>query len=144
MRSITLPCVGISRYFEVVQLLHENQTEECTTDAMNGAAANHHLGILQFLHTHRSGGCTTDAMDQAAKRGWMETLELLRQHRTEGRTSAAATGALGKGPLGVLQWLWAWYPHVFQLEYLLQEAKWDGFGEDRATAYEFPCRLFHH
>jgi hypothetical protein len=39
----------------------------CTTDAMDWAAENGHLGMVQWLDLNRSEGCATAAMDRAVK-----------------------------------------------------------------------------
>lgn len=54
------------KHLEVVQFLHENRSEGCTSDAMDEAARIGHLEVVQFLHENRTEGCTADAMDNAA------------------------------------------------------------------------------
>lgn len=46
----------------VVEWLHENCAEGCTTEAMDGAALAGHLHVVQWLHVHRTEGCTEAAL----------------------------------------------------------------------------------
>ncbi|ETL86474.1 hypothetical protein L917_14092, partial [Phytophthora nicotianae] len=64
-------------HLNVIQWLHANRTEGCTTDAMNRAAWNGHLDIIQWLHPNRTEGCTTEAMDWAAKNGHLHVVQWL-------------------------------------------------------------------
>ena len=41
---------------------------------MNLAANSGHLEVVQWLHDNRSEGCTTDAMDRAAGKGHFEVV----------------------------------------------------------------------
>jgi hypothetical protein len=45
---------------------------------MDFAAGNGYLEIVEWLHKNRKEGCTTDAMDFAAKYGKFEIVEYLR------------------------------------------------------------------
>ncbi|TYZ67687.1 hypothetical protein PybrP1_006083, partial [[Pythium] brassicae (nom. inval.)] len=54
---------GSGRLDMLVQWLHNNRVEGCTTNAMNWAARHDHLEVVQWLHENRAEGCTTDAMD---------------------------------------------------------------------------------
>ncbi|KAE9274379.1 hypothetical protein PR003_g29627, partial [Phytophthora rubi] len=92
-------------HFEVVRWLHENRTEGCTTDAMDCAARNGHLELVQYLHEHRKEGCTLNAMDGAASNGHLEVVKWLHGHRSEGCSSKAMDGAASGGYLAVVQWL---------------------------------------
>ena len=51
---------------------------------MNWAAQGGHLEVVEFLHFNRSEGCTTLAMDRAAEEGHLEVVEFLNLNRTEG------------------------------------------------------------
>ncbi|KAE9217211.1 hypothetical protein PF005_g8741 [Phytophthora fragariae] len=55
-------------------LLGGGREGKCTTDAMDGAAANGHLEVVRYLHTQRTEGCTVAAMDGAARNGHVETV----------------------------------------------------------------------
>ncbi|ETN04242.1 hypothetical protein PPTG_14944 [Phytophthora nicotianae INRA-310] len=44
---------------------------------MNRAAWNGHLDIIQWLHPNRTEGCTTEAMDWAAKNGHLHVVQWL-------------------------------------------------------------------
>eukprot|EP01133_Synstelium_polycarpum_P002603 gene2603-2989_t len=54
---------------ELVEYLHTNRTEGCTTNAMDNAGS---LAVLEYLHTNRSEGCTVRAMENAAAKGCSE------------------------------------------------------------------------
>ena len=92
-------------YLKVVQLMHQNRIEKCTTWAMNGAAENGHLDVVQWLHENRTEGCTTYAMSRAAENGHLDVVQWLHENRTEGRTTYAINHAARKGHLDVVQWL---------------------------------------
>ncbi|KAE9045228.1 hypothetical protein PR003_g6219 [Phytophthora rubi] len=92
-------------HLEVVRYLHTQRTEGCTAAAMDGAARNGHLDVVQFLHSERSEGCTVAAMDGAARNGHVETVKFLHTQRTEGCTTAAMDGAAGGGFLDVVRFL---------------------------------------
>ncbi|ETL30661.1 hypothetical protein L916_16405 [Phytophthora nicotianae] len=72
---------------------------------MDGAAQNGHLSVVQYLHHNRAEGCTTAAMDQAAAHGYLDVVKWLHQYRTEDCTRAAMDGAALPGHLEVVQWL---------------------------------------
>jgi hypothetical protein len=50
-------------HLEVVQWLHENRKEGCTTKAMDCAAGNVHLEVVQWLHENRTEGCSECAIE---------------------------------------------------------------------------------
>ncbi|POM74756.1 Hypothetical protein PHPALM_8237, partial [Phytophthora palmivora] len=58
-------------------------------DLLTLAAGNGHLNVVQWLHENRSEGCTSAAMDSAAKRGNWDILKWLHDNRNEGCTSHA-------------------------------------------------------
>ncbi|EGZ19130.1 hypothetical protein PHYSODRAFT_354169 [Phytophthora sojae] len=92
-------------HLEVVQWLHHNRLEGCTTEAMDGAASGGHLDIVKWLHDHTSAGCTTNAMDGAASSGHLDVVRWLHEHRSEGCTTRAMDGAAACGALDVVKWL---------------------------------------
>lgn len=65
----------------MVQWLHENRPEGCTTDAIDGAASWGHLDVVKWLHEHTNEGCTAEAMNGAAEGGHLEVVNWL--HETE-------------------------------------------------------------
>ena len=73
-----------SAYVEI-RFLPEN-SEGCTTTAMDLAAFDGHLEVIKWLHENRTEGCTTDAMNWAAQNGHLEVVKFLHEHRTEGCT----------------------------------------------------------
>jgi hypothetical protein len=103
--SAAMDGAAMNGHLPLVQWLHAQRTEGCTTKAMDWAAMNGHLHVVQWLHRHRNEGCTTEAMDKAAKRQQLEVLQWLHTHRSEGCTTFAMDGAATEGHLSVLQWL---------------------------------------
>jgi hypothetical protein len=69
-------------HLEMVQWLHANRSEGCTTWAMDWAAEKGHLEMVQWLHANRSEGCTTWAMDWAEKKGHWKVVRWLLKNRT--------------------------------------------------------------
>ncbi|EQC24775.1 hypothetical protein SDRG_17335 [Saprolegnia diclina VS20] len=102
-------------FLPLVRSLHERGVN-CSTDAMNKAAANGHLEVVRFLHEHRSEGCTTVAMDDAATNGHLEVVQFLHENRTEGCTHLALNFAIVNGRLNVVRFL---------IEHRTESA-WDG------------------
>ncbi|KAF0718347.1 Aste57867_1751 [Aphanomyces stellatus] len=92
-------------HLEIVQFLHLHRPEGCTTFAMDRAAANGHLAVVQFLHKHRTEGCTTSATDWAALHGHLEVVQFLHEHRTEGCTLSALDVAAKNGHLEIVRFL---------------------------------------
>ncbi|RLN88536.1 hypothetical protein BBJ28_00018182 [Nothophytophthora sp. Chile5] len=72
---------------------------------MGGAAANGHLEVVQWLHTNRFEGCTTRAMDDAAAGGHLNVLQWLYGNRVEGYSDGVLDRALAGGHLRVVHWL---------------------------------------
>ena len=70
-------------HLTVVEWLHQNRKEGCSTLAMNGAARNGHLPVVQWLHQNRKEGCTTYAMDWAARYGHLPVVEWLKKQSDE-------------------------------------------------------------
>ncbi|KAG2810492.1 hypothetical protein PC116_g16662 [Phytophthora cactorum] len=95
-----------NNHLDVVQWLHSNRTEGCTSDAMDLAAANGHLEMVQWLHAHRSESCTTNAMDGTAFGGHFEVVKWLHfAHTNAGCTTGAMNYAARMGHLDVVKWL---------------------------------------
>jgi hypothetical protein len=94
-------------HLTVVQWLHANRKEGCTTDAMDYAARNGHLTVVQWLHANRKEGCTTGAMDSAARNGHLPVVQWLHANRSERCTAATMDAALLHGRVCVVQWLLA-------------------------------------
>jgi hypothetical protein len=92
-------------HLHVVQWLHENRWEGCSTDAMDKAASNNHLHVVQWLHIHRTEGCTKNAMDMAAKNGHLDMVKWLHKNRKEGATVRAMDFAVQSGHFDILVWL---------------------------------------
>ncbi|RLN53193.1 hypothetical protein BBJ28_00025745, partial [Nothophytophthora sp. Chile5] len=92
-------------HLSVVQWLHENRTEGCSTAAMDRAAAQGHIEVVQWLHANRSEGCSKAAMNGAAKNGHLKVVQWLHAHRSEGCSKSAMNGAARGGHLKVVQWL---------------------------------------
>ena len=90
---------------ELVKFLHENRTEGCTVNAMNGAARNGHLDIVEWLHLNRNEGCTTNAMDGAAANGHINVLEWLHANRSEGYTDQILSVAARNGHMETVEWI---------------------------------------
>ncbi|EGG18590.1 hypothetical protein DFA_04084 [Cavenderia fasciculata] len=87
-------------HFSVVQWLHLNRSEGCTTKAMDYSPS---FEITQFLHTHRSEGSTTKAM---LKMGiYIDIIKFLHQSRTEGCTSKAIMFAATYNHLDIVKFL---------------------------------------
>ncbi|KAI8924601.1 hypothetical protein BC831DRAFT_464798, partial [Entophlyctis helioformis] len=61
---------------------------------MDLAASHGRLHVIQWLHANRTEGCTTQAMDNAAVCGHLEVVQWLAKHRTEGFTHRAYDMAL--------------------------------------------------
>jgi hypothetical protein len=64
-------------HLEMVQWLHFNRTEGCTTSAMNLAVENSHLEVIKWLHFNRPEGCTTIAMTIATRKNHPKIIEWL-------------------------------------------------------------------
>ncbi|KDO28559.1 hypothetical protein SPRG_06417 [Saprolegnia parasitica CBS 223.65] len=91
-------------FLPLVRSLHERGLE-CSSDAMDNAAANGHLEVVRFLHSHRREGCTVFAMDTAAANGHLDVVTLLHFHRTEGCTTKALDSAITNGHLDIVCFL---------------------------------------
>lgn len=71
---------GDTTALAIVQWIHENRKEGCTTRAMDAVAS---LEIVEWLHINRTEGCTYKAMDSAVQKGDFEVTLLLHEHRNE-------------------------------------------------------------
>lgn len=92
---------------EVVRWLRSNRSEGCTTNAMDGAAANGNLQMMQWLHENSVVGCSSAAMDSAADLGRLDILEWLHVKQLAECTTLAMDSAAANGHLQVLKWLHA-------------------------------------
>ena len=52
-----------------------NVNNEYWDIAMDWAAENGHMHVVQWLHENRKEGCTTDAMDYAARNGHLDVVK---------------------------------------------------------------------
>nr|KAJ3415137.1 hypothetical protein HK105_001583 [Polyrhizophydium stewartii] len=80
-------------HLEVLEFLHHNRAEGCTTAAMDRAAENGHVGVLEFLHKHRTEGCTAAALQGAARGGHAAAVRFLLDNRSECDVKAAMDSA---------------------------------------------------
>ena len=62
LQKWTITKAAISGHLEIIEWLHEDREEGCTTTAMNWAAGNGHLHVVEWLHENRTEGCTYRAM----------------------------------------------------------------------------------
>eukprot|EP01133_Synstelium_polycarpum_P013876 gene13876-16366_t len=90
---------------EIVEFLHLNRTEGCTTKAMDQAASHGHYQVVVYLDRNRTEGCTTKAMDQASAYGCLDIVEYLDKHRTEGCTTKAMDQAAMNGHYNIVVYL---------------------------------------
>lgn len=70
--------------------------------------------MVEWLHVNRREGCTTLAMDNAVARGDVE--KLLRGERTEGCTIQAGVNAHDGEFIAIFEWLVETYPDIMQLD----------------------------
>jgi hypothetical protein len=68
-------------HLKVIEWLHKNKKEGCTTDAMDGAAMNGHLEMVEWFHNNRNEGCTTRAMYLAIINGHLEVAQFIFDNR---------------------------------------------------------------
>ncbi|RLN98927.1 hypothetical protein BBJ28_00014959 [Nothophytophthora sp. Chile5] len=89
-------------HLEMVQWLHANRSEGCTTDAMHDAAANGHLEVVQWLYANQPEGCTKrEVFSEAATSHW-DHLMWLRKKRSP---FGANEHIVFRDHRGVAQWL---------------------------------------
>ncbi|CAI5744007.1 unnamed protein product [Peronospora destructor] len=74
-----------------------------TAASEGGAAAGGHIDVVQWLHKNRTEGCTTEAIDTAAAGGHLATFQWLWSNRTEGCTTAAIDFAIFNGHFAVVK-----------------------------------------
>ena len=72
---------------------------------MDGAAENGHLDVVEWLHKNRREGCTSEAFLKGAENGHLDILKWLRLHRPEQCKNAAIHQASRNGHLEVVKWL---------------------------------------
>jgi len=89
----------------ILQWLHANRSEGCSTRAMDWAASSGHVDVVRWLHEHRSEGCTRLAMNDAARFGCLDVVRFLHEHRSEGWTKKAMDLACAGGHLAVVKYL---------------------------------------
>ncbi|EGG18677.1 hypothetical protein DFA_04173 [Cavenderia fasciculata] len=87
---------------DIVEYLHLNRTEGCSTLAMDKAAMNGHFNVVQWLHWNRKEGGTTNALDFAST---LEIVEFLDKNRQEGATKTAMDNAALMGRLDIIKYL---------------------------------------
>mmetsp|Transcript_34557 Transcript_34557/g.45682 ORF Transcript_34557/g.45682 Transcript_34557/m.45682 type:complete len:175 (-) Transcript_34557:152-676(-) len=76
-----------------------------TYKAMDKAAKQGHLQVVEWLHNNRTEGCSTGAMDWAASNGHLHMVEWLQRNRTEGATVIAMTWAAEHNHIDVVKYL---------------------------------------
>ncbi|KAI9983102.1 hypothetical protein PInf_007029 [Phytophthora infestans] len=103
--SDALDGAAANGHSEIVQYLHEQRTEGCTVAAMDGAARNGFMGVVQLLHTQRTEGCTVAALDGAARNGHLDMVKFLHNNRSEGCSTGAMDGAAAGGFLEIVRFL---------------------------------------
>ncbi|EQC33956.1 hypothetical protein SDRG_08635 [Saprolegnia diclina VS20] len=91
-------------FLSLVRSLHERHFE-CSTYAMDRAAAGGHLEVVKFLHFNRTEGCTTSALNGAISHGHLDVVRFLLEHRTEGASPNILESAAAGGHLDVVQYL---------------------------------------
>ncbi|GMF23535.1 unnamed protein product [Phytophthora lilii] len=92
-------------HISVLEWLHANRSEGCTTGAMDRAAAVGNLEVVQWLHEHCDEGCTTQAMNDAAAHGHLRVVEWLHENRSEGCSKSAICSAAANDHLAVVRFL---------------------------------------
>ncbi|KAK1935021.1 putative ankyrin repeat protein [Phytophthora citrophthora] len=92
-------------HLSILQWLHANRTEGCTTEAMDRAAAVGNLEVVRWLHLFRKEGCTKQAMNAAAAYGHLDVVEWLHENRPEGCDKSAVSAAAANGHLAVVRFL---------------------------------------
>ncbi len=106
-----MDCAANNGYLEIVQWLHINTTEGCSSTAMDYAAERGHLEIVQWLHINTTEGsvgaraelcCTKYAMDCAARSGHLDTVKWLHINTIEGCTEGAMNWAAENGQLEIV------------------------------------------
>ncbi|EFA75780.1 hypothetical protein PPL_10835 [Heterostelium album PN500] len=101
--------------FDIVQFLHSHRTEGCSVVALDSAPSFGSLELVMFLHYNRSEGCTTKAVDNAAENGYLEIVRFLIENRTEGFTNHAIYYSAIYGHLEILKYLMANIPETLEI-----------------------------
>jgi len=83
--------VAARGHLEIVQWLHANRIEGCTTKTMDDAAFNGDLEVVKWLPRNCSEACTTSAMNDAAISSHVNRSE---GYTTEEMDTAVPTGCL--------------------------------------------------
>lgn len=96
---------AIHGHLHVVKWLLENQSEDCTINAVDIAAKFGHFDIVKFLIENRSEGHTTEAVDNAASNGHLEILKYFVCTRHMHCNDRAVEKAAANGHFHILLWL---------------------------------------
>ncbi|KAF0714645.1 Aste57867_3767 [Aphanomyces stellatus] len=96
-------------HFEVVQWLDAMRTEGCTVNAMDVAAGRNDRAMVEYLFNASCSEpeCSTKAMDNAAAGGHLDMLQWLRMNTTAGCTNDAVDQAARGNHWDVVKWLFA-------------------------------------
>lgn len=70
------------------------------------------LEMVEWLHANRHESCTTSAMDCAAGNDDLEKLLFLQRYSTEGCTLEAAVQAYSGSHIAIFEWLVETYPNM--------------------------------
>ena len=87
---------------EMVQWIHHNIPNCCSTDAIDYAALYGRLEVVKWLSENRIEGCTEMAMDSACANGHLEVAKWLLENRNEEIRDAVDLAA-SKGHLEILK-----------------------------------------
>lgn len=85
--------LAASGKLEIVEWLHNNRSENCSTDAMDNAATSGNLEIVEWLHYNRTEGCSSKAIEDAASNGHFKVVEFLHKNRSEENKKAFVNAA---------------------------------------------------
>lgn len=105
--KLPMDFAALGRHLHVLEWLHHNRSEGCSTAAVNHAAVNGDLPMIQWLSQYYSDRFTHQAMDKAAAHGHLDVVRFLHEHRQEGCGKNAMDQAAARGFLDVVQWLHA-------------------------------------
>ncbi|KAF0694541.1 Aste57867_14581 [Aphanomyces stellatus] len=126
-------------FLNVVQWLHANRNEGCTTFAMDDAACEGHLEVIQWLHRHRAEGCSTNALDLACLHGHVKVAWWLIEHRTEGCSDDGVLRgveyAIKRGHLDLVQWFCRHHAGVQAWKGSLAISEARRFGHHKIASY---------
>ncbi|OQR89584.1 hypothetical protein THRCLA_09679 [Thraustotheca clavata] len=83
---------AMNGYLDIVKLLHNlDNGPSCSTEDMDGAANNGHFEIVQFLHENQSEGCTSNALYGAIQNGYPKIVGYLLTHQQEHDITSASS-----------------------------------------------------